>query len=103
VAVDTVHWGTSNTEDYRNISGDYTQWHTYAVEWESGYVKMYIDDKLAYDSTTSSRHPGIPHSKMQLAIQQEPGPFGGSNWVPAPNSSTPDVVTMHIDWVRIYR
>jgi beta-glucanase (GH16 family) len=102
LAVGTVHWGSSNTEDYRNVSGDFTQWHTYVVEWESGYVKMYIDDKLFYDSTTSSRRPQIPNTKMQLAIQQEPGPFG-SNWVPAPNSSTPDTVTMHIDWVRIYR
>jgi beta-glucanase (GH16 family) len=100
--VGTVHWGSDNRADDRRVNGDYRAWHTYAVEWQSTYVKMYVDDKLFYDSTTSSRHPAIPHTTMQLTIQQEPGPFG-TDWVPSPNSSTPDTVTMHIDWVRIYR
>ena len=39
---------------------------------------------------------------MSLALQQEPGPFG-TNWVPAPTSATPAKVTMHIDWIKLYR
>ena len=102
LAVGTVHWGSNNSEDDKRVNGDYTTWHTYVVEWESNYVKMYIDGKIFYDSTTSTNHPAIPNTPMHVAIQQEPGPFG-DNWVPPPNSSTPATVTMHIDWVRIYR
>jgi beta-glucanase (GH16 family) len=100
-AVGTIHWGTTNHEDGKRVTGDYTAWHTYAVQWRSGSVKMLIDDVVYYDSSTSSKHPDIPQTPMHLAIQQEPGPFG-DNWVPPPDASTPDQVTMHIDWVRIY-
>jgi hypothetical protein len=40
---------------------------------------------------------------MHLVIQQEPGPFGAPGWLVAPNSSTPDDVMVHVDWVRVYR
>jgi beta-glucanase (GH16 family) len=101
-AVGTVHWGADNKQDARRTKGDFTAWHTYTVEWRAGYVKMSIDSTVYYDSTTSSARPVIPSDPMQLAIQQEPGPFGRS-WVPAPNGSTPDQVVMHVDWVRLYR
>ena len=39
---------------------------------------------------------------MQLAMQQEPGPFD-TNWVPSPNASTPDQVVMHIDRLKVLR
>jgi endo-1,3-1,4-beta-glycanase ExoK len=101
-AIGTVHWGADNQQDARKASGDFTAWHTYAVEWRPTFVTMSIDGRVYYDSAKSARHPAIPTGPMQLAIQQEPGPFG-HNWVPAPNGSTPDQVVMHIDWVRIYR
>jgi beta-glucanase (GH16 family) len=101
-AIGTVHWGADNQQDARKAKGDFTAWHTYAVEWRAGYVKMSIDGRVYYDSTTSAHRPAIPNGRMQLAIQQEPGPFG-RNWVPAPDGSTPDQVVMHVDWVRIYR
>jgi hypothetical protein len=37
---------------------------------------------------------------MHLFMQQMVGPHDA---VPAPNANTPDQVTMHIDWVRVYR
>jgi beta-glucanase (GH16 family) len=99
----TVHWGTDNQIDYRWVGGDFTQWHTYTVVWRPGLVQMLIDDKVYYDSTTSSVHPQIPDHPMHLAIQQEPGPLDAPDWVPPPGRDTPDTVTLHIDWVRLYR
>ena len=101
-AIGTVHWGADNQQDARRATGDFTAWHTYAVEWRPTFVKMSIDGRVYYDSTRSTHHPAIPTGPMQLAIQQEPGPFG-HDWVPAPGSGTPAQVVMHIDWVRIYR
>ena len=100
-AIGTVHWGADNQQDARRSTGDFTAWHTYSVEWRPTFVKMSIDGRVYYDSTRSTHHPAIPSGPMQLAIQQEPGPFG-HNWVPAPNGSTPDQVVLHVDWVRIY-
>jgi beta-glucanase (GH16 family) len=99
----TIHWGSDNQTDHRWIAGDFTQWHTYTVVWKPGGVQMLIDDKVYYDTAKSTAHPHVPSNPMHLAIQQEPGPFNPSDWIPAPNSRTPDTVTLHVDWVRLYR
>jgi hypothetical protein len=103
--VQTIHWGTSSDQrlDNKWVNGDFTQWHVYSVIWRPGLVQMLVDDKVYYDSSLSKLHPHIPTNPMHLVIQQEPGPFDPSTWVPAPNSSTPDTVTLHVDWVRLYR
>jgi hypothetical protein len=101
VAYGTVHWGDTDTSDETELHGDYTEWHTYTVEWRPDRVRMFIDNQVLYDSAASKVHPVIPHTPMQLAIQQEPGPFS-TNWVPRPDTTTPDQVVMHIDWVKIY-
>jgi endo-1,3-1,4-beta-glycanase ExoK len=99
----TVHWGTSARpeEDSNRITGDFTAWHTYTVDWRPGSVKLYVDETLLYDSTSGSHPPTVPSTPMSLALQQEPGPFG-TNWVPAPTAATPDRVVMHIDWITLY-
>jgi hypothetical protein len=81
-------------------SGDFTAWHVYTVDWRAGYVKVSVDSTLIYDSTAGAGAPTIPHKPMHLAIQQDKGPGDG---VPAPNSSTPAQVVMHIDWVHLFR
>ena len=99
----TIHWGSDNQIDYRWVNGDFTAWHTYAVVWKPDVVQMLVDNKVYYDSTTSKAHPQVPTDPMHLVIQQEPGPFNPTDWVPAPNAHTPDQVTLHVDWVRLYR
>ena len=49
----TIHFGdlwpnnTYLTNDYTFAEGDSTEnWHTYAVEWESGEIRWYVDDEL---------------------------------------------------------
>jgi beta-glucanase (GH16 family) len=98
----TVHWGTTanHQQDSSRAGGDFTTWHVYTVDWRPTYIKIYIDGKLYYDSTQGK--PQIPNTPMSLALQQEPGPFGDS-WVPAPTSATPNQVTMHVDWIKVYR
>ncbi len=38
---------------------------------------------------------------MHLGIQQDIGPYG-TDWIPAPDDTTPATVKFQIDWVRIY-
>lgn len=103
-ALSSVHWGAppNGQRDSGKLTGDYTQWHVYAVDWRPDYIKYSIDGQTVYDTRYSDKKPGIPHKPMHLVMQQEPGPFGAPNWIPAPDASTPDQVTFHVDWVRVY-
>src|SRR6266498_3982811 len=84
----------------RKLSGNFTGWHTYTVEWRATYVKMYVDTKLLYDSTAVGQPVVIPSTPMHLYMQQTAGPMDG---IGPPDASTPNEVTMHVDWVRMYR
>jgi endo-1,3-1,4-beta-glycanase ExoK len=101
----SLHWGDPprGKRDSGKIRGDFTDWRIYWVDWQPEYVKIYVDNYLIYDSTTSQQNPTIPSNPMHVTLQQEPGPYGPDIWLPAPDETTPDQVIMHVDWVRIYR
>ena len=103
-ALASLHWGDTapGNRDSGKLLGDFTRWHTYTVDWEPAYVSIMVDSTVVYDTRKSTQHPTIPSTPMHLVIQQEPGPFGGSTWIVAPNSGTPDDVMVHVDWVKIY-
>lgn len=82
------------------LAGDFATWHTYTVEWREAFVTVYVDDRPVYDSSSGPAGAVIPRVPMHLYLQQTVGPREG---VSTPNASTPDEVTMYVDWVRIYR
>jgi endo-1,3-1,4-beta-glycanase ExoK len=104
-ALSSIHWGDTapGHRESGALRGDYTQWHVFAVDWEPTFVKISIDGTTVYDTRYSSLHPVIPSTPMHIVIQQEPGPYGGAGWIGPPNSSTPNDVLVHVDWVRIYK
>jgi hypothetical protein len=82
-----------------SLTGDFTAWHVYTVDWRPTYVKMYVDSTLVYDSSADASHPAVPKKPQHLIIQQDKGPGNG---IPAADSTTPAQVIMHVDWVRFY-
>ena len=94
----TVHWGESNKQDSATTTGDFTQWHTFAVEWTPDHIAGFVDGEEIYRTQESDANP--PRA-MHFAMQQDIGPYG-DDWIPAPDSSTPDTCTFEVDWVRIY-
>jgi beta-glucanase (GH16 family) len=94
----TVHWGGNNKQDGTSVQGDFTQWHTFAVEWTSDHIVGYVDGQEVYRTDKSAANPPGP---MHFAMQQDIGPYG-DDWIPAPNASTPATCTFEVDWVRIY-
>jgi beta-glucanase (GH16 family) len=86
--------------DEHTMTGDFTGWHTYTVEWRATFVKMSVDGMPLYDSTASTNRVVIPQRPMHLFIQQLVGPGDG---VPAPDANTPAEVVTHVDWVHVYR
>ena len=92
----TVHWGAENSQDGFASTGDFSQWHTFAVEWLPDHVTFFLDGKALYTTTDP---PTVPRWPMQLAIQNDVGPY---SWIPARDASTPAEVALHVDWVRLY-
>ena len=81
----TVHWGEENTPGRGVREGDFTQWHTFAVEWTPDHIIGYLDGAEIYRNDDSDANP--PRS-MHFAMQQDIGPYG-DDWIPARDASTP--------------
>lgn len=94
----TVHWGEDNEQDSASATGDFTQWHNFAVEWTPDHIIGYLDGVEFYRNEDSDANPPGP---MHFVLQQDIGPYG-TDWIPAPDASTPSEVTFECDWVRIY-
>ncbi len=94
----TVHWGDDNSQDSASASGDFTQWHNFAVEWTPDHIIGYLDGVEFYRTEDKDANPPGP---MHFAMQQDIGPYG-TDWIPAPDATTPAEVTFEVDWVRIY-
>lgn len=79
------------------MRADFTQWHTVAVDWLPDRLTFWLDGKQVWNYTGSR----IPRSQpMGLTLQND---VVCDRWAPCRNASTPDTVTMYVDWVRIYR
>lgn len=91
-----VMWGTAGEKAEARLTGDFSQWHVYRVEWRPGSLRMFVDEQVLFDSAS---RPGmvVPTRPMHLVIQVMVGPKDG---VPAANASTPDTVVTEVDWVR---
>ena len=89
----TDHFGPPHGMIHRSWSGDYRQWHLVGVEWTPTALKFTLDGVVV--QTITER---IPAQRMWLGLQSGLG--SGST---APNSSTPPIVDMEVDYVEIYR
>ena len=80
-----------------NMPGDFSQWHTFAVDWLPDRITWYVDGRARFTVTDKSR---IPDTPMHLTIQLDRGPV--KDWMPAPDATTPAKVRLQVDWVRVY-
>jgi beta-glucanase (GH16 family) len=94
-----LHWA-ENGQDTVNgtvTPGDYTQWHTFAVEWLPDRLTWFVDGVKQYETTDKTM---IPTTPMHLTIQLDQGPK--KDWIPAVDETTPPEVSLDVDWVRVY-
>ena len=90
-----LHYGSSNSQIQREVYGDFTQWHTMGVEWTPGQLVYTIDGKV----WGTIKNKNVPKEKMELALQTQAGTCGDT---PCPDSTTPSLVEMQVDWVEAY-
>ncbi|MCL6459598.1 MAG: family 16 glycosylhydrolase [Gorillibacterium sp.] len=97
-----VHWDANGQADYSQVSGnlDFSQYHVYGVEWDSTYIKWFVDGTL-YSSFYIENGTGNTEEfqkpsfiLLNLAV--------GGNWPGSPDGSTAFPAQMLVDYVRVY-
>lgn len=97
-ASSTVHYGDDNQQQAHDVAGDFSQWHTYAVDWLPNHITFYVDGRAHFTVTDPA---AIPRNRMFLALQLDTG-VCGSNWIGCPDVSTPPAVSLHVSSVQVY-
>ncbi len=111
----TIHFGdvwpnnTYLTKDYFFENGDSSEnWHTYAIEWDSDYIRWYVDDKLYSEQTewySVNRPFSAPFDQnfyliLNLAVG---GHFDGVNGIHGdPSIFANGEKQFQVDYVRVY-
>ncbi|MGB8451906.1 MAG: RICIN domain-containing protein [Anaerocolumna sp.] len=99
----TVHWDANGYASYGQVSGslDFSQYHVYSIEWDSSYIRWYVDG-VQYNEFYIANNTGNTEEfqksfflLLNLAV--------GGNWPGSPNSSTPFPSQMLVDYVRVYQ
>jgi beta-glucanase (GH16 family) len=97
-----VHNGPQNNREGVGVPGDYTQWHTVAVEWLPHRIVWQFDGvtRFTLNRPASGFNPIPTTSPMHLALQLDVGCW---STLPCRDASTPDRVTMYVDQVRVWK
>jgi beta-glucanase (GH16 family) len=106
----TLHYGMPRTQsgdhydlpEEKRFADDY---HVFALEWEAGEMRWYVDDDLYqaqtewFTSSTSGKYPAPFdhnfHIIMNIAV--------GGRWPGYPDETTEFPQTMRVDYVRVYQ
>ncbi len=99
----TAHWDSNGQADYGLTSGslDFSQFHTYSLEWDANYVRWFVDGAQFCEMYIQNGTGGTEEFQkpffllLNLAV--------GGNWPGSPNSSTAFPAQMLVDYVRVYQ
>ena len=92
-----IHFSAQNKLAGGKVSGDFSQWHTFAMEWLPDRITWYVDGVKQFETFDKNVIPKVP---MHMTMQLDMGPF--EEWIPAPDHTTPEAVSLEVDWVKIF-
>jgi beta-glucanase (GH16 family) len=92
-----IHFSSENKQAGTKVTGDFSQWHTFAMDWLPDRLVWYVDGVKQFETTDRNVIPKVP---MHMTIQLDVGPY--REWIPAPDETTPEEVSLEFDWVKIY-
>jgi beta-glucanase (GH16 family) len=92
-----IHYSPQNKLAGNKVNGDFSQWHTFAMDWLPNRITWYVDGVKQFETVDKNVIPKVP---MHMTIQLDMGPF--EEWIPAPDATTPREVSLEVDWVRVY-
>jgi beta-glucanase (GH16 family) len=93
----TTHWGKNNSQKSKGVKGDFTQWHTFTIDWLPDRLVFSIDNEEQWRVTDPE---AIPTKPMHLAIQNDVGAC--DSWIGCRDASTPEDVSLWVSSVRVY-
>jgi beta-glucanase (GH16 family) len=76
--------------------------HTFAIEWEVGTIRFYVDDQL-YETQLRSSVPGGGTWEFEHPFFLLINVAVGGTWPGSPDSTTMFPQTLKVDWVRVYQ
>ena len=92
--------GASNTLQEGTFADDF---HLFAVEWEEGIIKWFVDDSLYQTQTswysTNGEFPAPFDRRFHLIINVAVG----GNWPGNPDATTTFPQMLEVDYVRVYQ
>ena len=104
----TLHYGgewpdnTFSGNQYVVPSSATDEFHVYAIEWDTGEIRWYVDDVLyAMQNSWTSTGGAFPAPFDQFFYVLLNVAVGG-NFPGAPDTSTVFPVTMEVDYIRVY-
>jgi hypothetical protein len=80
-----------------SVDDDFSQWHTFAVDWLPDRIVWYVDGVERFRVTDRNI---IPRKPMHIAMQFDQGP--SKDWIKAPDVTTPAAFSLQVDWLRVY-
>jgi len=90
----------SGTHDLRERAD--ANYHVYAVEWDAGGIRWFVDDTLFYGVTRAqvqARGPWVFDQPFFLLLNVAVG----GNWPGSPDAGSTFPQRMYVDYVRVYR
>jgi Ca2+-binding RTX toxin-like protein len=97
----TVHYpGPGGGEEGRGYDSqffdiDYSQWHTYTLDWLPGRLTLYVDGVKVAETTKD-----VPTIPMSVGLQGHVG-NEWDGWYGNPNDTGINSVDISVDWVRV--
>ena len=99
----TIHWKDNNNQ-YAQYGGNtattVTDWHVYAVEWDTNAIRWYVDGNKYHEVNIANGVNGTDEFQKDFFLLLN---FAiGGNW-PGFNVNTAALpAKMHVDYVRVY-
>lgn len=90
--------GDASSQGIYNLpnSGSFADgYHVFALEWEAGQIRWYVDGVKYYTFNKSTPFDQKFYFILNIAV--------GGNWPGAPNSSTVFPTSMVVDYARVYQ
>jgi beta-glucanase (GH16 family) len=92
-----IHFSPQNKQAGSKVTGDFSQWHTFAMDWLPNRITWYVDGVKQFETLDKNVIPKVP---MHMTIQLDMGPY--REWIPAADATTPAEVSLWVDWVKIF-
>ena len=99
----TCHWNCNGHAEYGKSSGNFdrTQYHTYGLQWDNQYIRMFVDGNKIYEMYIENNAGDTDefHKPFYLLLNVAVG----GNWpgFSIDNNAFPQ--EMKVDYVRVYQ